>query len=150
MTTRTPPLRPLPVYLGHMAFLLESARARGMTLEEHLGTPLDPRPQHYRPLTPRAALRRMRGEAQRAHAHRCTRWRLGVPPVELADLEPASVLSITSAEEVERVELTPHRPLDTGALPPVALPRVPEPKDTHNRVCSASTREDLPRRCTTR
>ena len=69
---------------------------------------------------------------------------------ELIDLEPVSMLSLTTSDETEILEQIPHRPTDTGALPPVALPRVPSPTYTHNRVCAASTHEDLLRRCTTR
>lgn len=56
---------------------------------------------------------------------------------EVAQLEPAEELRDTSTTEVERLEITPHRPVDTGALPPVSLPRAPQHERTPNRVCSA-------------
>lgn len=56
---------------------------------------------------------------------------------EVAELEPAEELHPPSTTEVERLEMIPHKPTDTGALPPVSLPRAPQPARTHNRVCSA-------------
>ncbi len=63
---------------------------------------------------------------------------------EVAELEPAEELRDTLTTEFERLEMIPHRPVDTGALPPVSLPRAPQPTRTHNRVCSAKrTRRPL-------
>lgn len=139
MTTTTAPERPLPVWLDRLTFLRSGAQSRGMTLRQHLDTPAAPWPasSSVRPLSGRAALRRLYADIQAAYVESSSSWRLGVPPVKLADLEPAEELRDTSTTEVERLEITPHKPVDTGALPPVPLPRAPQPKHTDNRVCSA-------------
>lgn len=62
---------------------------------------------------------------------------------EVAELEPAEELHPSSTTEVERLEMIPHKPTDTGALPPVSLPRAPQPKHAHNRACSTGQRDDL-------